>query len=284
MIETILYTLVTLSLLGALAAMVLFFVARRFRVFEDPRIDLIESELPAANCGGCGYAGCRNFAETISRASDLDNLFCPVGGNETMSRIAGIMGFVTAQQDPRVAVLRCNGNFSARPRINQYDGPSSCAISAALYAGETGCPFGCLGLGDCVAVCKFNALQMDEATGLPVVNDELCTSCGACVKACPRNLFELRKRWKGQKKIFIACMNEEKGGIARKSCQVACIGCAKCVKVCPYDAITMANNLAYIDPLTCRLCRKCVTECPTNAILEIGFPQRVLTTHQSENQ
>jgi ferredoxin len=115
---------------------------------------------------------------------------------------------------------------------------------------------------------------MDPVTGLPVVDDDKCTACGACVKACPRNLFELRKRWKGNKKIYVACMNEDKGGVARKNCAVACIGCSKCFKVCPYEAIVIKNNLAFIDSDKCKLCRKCVPECPTNAIIELGFPVR----------
>jgi ferredoxin len=115
---------------------------------------------------------------------------------------------------------------------------------------------------------------MNPATGLPEVMDEKCTACGACVKACPRKIIELRKKNPKDRKIFVSCINMEKGAVARKNCEVACIGCGKCVKVCPYEAITMENNLAYIDPVKCRLCRKCVIECPTHAILEIGFPPR----------
>jgi ferredoxin len=113
---------------------------------------------------------------------------------------------------------------------------------------------------------------MDSETGLPVVVEENCTSCGACVVACPRDIIELRNKGPRGKRIFVSCINREKGAIARKNCTVACIGCGKCVKVCPYDAITLENNLAYIDHIKCKLCRKCVPECPTNAILEINFP------------
>jgi Na+-translocating ferredoxin:NAD+ oxidoreductase subunit B len=272
MTATILYTIISLSLLGAVAATVLNFVARRFKVFEDPRIDLVEAELPAANCGGCGYAGCRNFAETLVKSETFENLFCTVGGNETMARIAGILGREAVKQDPRVAVLRCNGTCEYRPHTSRYDGARTCTIASALYSGETGCQFGCHGFADCVVVCNFDALHMDPFTGLPVVDDQKCTACGACVKACPRNLFELRKRWKGDKKIYVACMNEDKGGLAKKNCAVACIGCSKCFKVCPHEAIVMKNNLAFIDSYKCKLCRKCAPECPTNSIIEIGFP------------
>ena len=280
MSTTILYTILSLSLLGAIAAVVLYFVAQRFKVYEDPRIDLVEAELPAANCGGCGYAGCRNLAETLVKSETFDGLFCPVGGNETMARIAHILGREAATQEPRIAVLRCNGTCESRPRTSRFDGAPACSIASALYSGETGCQYGCHGLGDCVAVCSFDALRMDPFTGLPVVNDQKCTACGACVKACPRNLFELRKRWKGDKKIYVACMNEDKGGIARKQCTVACIGCTKCFKVCPHEAITMKNNLAFIDSDKCRLCRKCSPECPTGSILEIGFPERKAKTDE----
>jgi Na+-translocating ferredoxin:NAD+ oxidoreductase RNF subunit RnfB len=274
MTATIVYTIITLSALGALAAIVLFFVAQRFKVYEDPRIDLVEAELPAANCGGCGFAGCRNFAEALVKSDTFDGLHCPVGGNETMARVANILGREAAVQESRVAVLRCNGTCEYRPRTNVFDGAHTCAIASALYSGETGCQFGCHGFGDCVVVCNFDALHMDPFTGLPVVDDQKCTACGACVKACPRNLFELRKRWKGEKKIYVACMNEDKGGLARKNCSVACIGCSKCFKVCPHDAILMKNNLAFIDSDKCKLCRKCVPECPTEAIIEYGFPVR----------
>jgi len=266
------YTVISLSLLGAIASVVLYFVAQRFKVYEDPRIDLVEAELPAANCGGCGYAGCRNLAETIVNASSFEGLFCPVGGNDVMAKIAAMLGREAVNQGKRVAVVRCNGNCEVRPVTSHYNGAPSCAAVSALYGGETGCVFGCVGLGDCVAVCSFDAISMDKKTGLPVIEDAKCTSCGACIKACPKALIEIRKHWKGDKKIYVACMNEERGLVARKNCAVACIGCGKCVKVCPHDAIVMNNYLAFIDSDKCRLCRKCIPECPTNAIIEVGFP------------
>ncbi len=274
MSTTILFTIISLSAIGAGAAIILYFVAQKFKVYEDPRIDQVEEALPAANCGGCGYPGCRGFAEALVKADDISELYCPVGGNETMAAVAKILGKEVEAKEPLVAVVRCSGSQEHRKRVNQYDGASSCAISSSLYAGETDCQYGCLGLGDCVDACDFDAIYMDEKTGLPVVIDDNCTACGACVKACPNDIIELRKKNKKDRKIFVSCVNQDKGGIARKSCKVACIGCGKCVKVCPFDAITMENFLAYIDPNKCKLCRKCVTECPTGAILEINFPPR----------
>jgi len=272
MSQIIIYTIITLVAIGASAAIILYFVAQKFKVYEDPRIDEVEGVLPAANCGGCGFPGCRNFAETLVKSDSWDDLFCPVGGNEVMANAAAIMGKEAIEQAPRVAVIRCNGTPEFRPRLTQYDGAPTCAIAHSLYSGEGGCPHGCLGEGDCVAVCNFDAIHMDQETGLPVVIDDKCTACGACVDACPRNIIELRKKNKKDRKIFVSCINEEKGAVAKKNCSVACIGCSKCFKVCPYEAITMENNKAFIDSEKCKLCRKCVAECPTNAILELNFP------------
>lgn len=276
----IIYTMASLSALGISAAVILYFVASKFKVYEDPRIDEVEESLPAANCGGCGFAGCRNFAEACVKSEDFEGLFCPVGGNECMTNVANILGRAAVEKDPQVAVLLCNGNCDSRPKTSNYDGAKTCSIATSVYGGDTGCQFGCHGLGDCVEVCNFDALYIDEETGLPVVDDEKCTACGACVKECPKDLFELRKRAKKDRKIYVACKNEDKGGIAKKSCSSACIGCSKCFKVCPFEAITMNNNLAYIDSDKCRLCRKCVIECPTNAIIEIGFPPRKVKTEE----
>jgi Na+-translocating ferredoxin:NAD+ oxidoreductase subunit B len=275
MIYTILFTVVSLTLLGLVLAWILYLVARKFKVKEDPRIDDVEAVLPGANCGGCGYAGCRAFAEACVKADDLDNLFCPVGGNDVMKSVASTLGVEIAEKAPQVAVVRCNGNCDARVKINHYDGYSSCAVMATLYAGDTACSYGCLGQGDCVEACNFDAIWMDPRTGLPEVDEDKCTACGACVKACPKSIIELRNKGPKNRRIFVSCVNQDKGGVARKACAVACIGCYKCQKVCPFDAITIENNLAYIDYNKCKLCRKCVTECPTHAIWEVNFPVRV---------
>lgn len=275
--DILLFALLTLGLLGTVMAVILYFVAQKFKVIEDPKIDLVEDALPKANCGGCGYPGCRNFAEVSVKSANenqtLEGLNCPVGGNDVMKQVAAILGLEVAEQEPLIAVVRCSGSKANSPAKVQYDGPASCAFAHNLYSGEGGCQYGCLGLGDCVAACDFDAIHMNPETGLPEVNDK-CVACGACVKACPRGIIELRKKGKKDRRIFVSCVNKEKGGPAKKNCSVACIGCSKCFQVCPYDAITMANNLAYIDFEKCKLCRKCVEVCPTDAIHEINFPLR----------
>ena len=276
MTTTIIYTIISLCAIGIASAVILYFVAQKFKVEEDPRIDTVESILPGANCGGCGKPGCRGFAEATVKATSLDGLFCPVGGAETMTKVAAALGMEVTAQTPQIAVVRCNGTCDHRQRTSQYDGYKSCAIEHSLYRGETDCTFGCLGCGDCVTACPFDAIHMDE-NGLPVVSEEKCVACGACVKACPRNIIELRNKGVKDRRDFVCCVNKDKGNIARKACTAACIGCGKCVKECPFEAITLENNLAYIDFRKCRLCRKCVSVCPTHAIHEVNFPPRKIT-------
>ena len=274
MSTTIIFTVASLSILGLLLAVVLYFVAQKFKVEEDPRIDIVEAITPGANCGGCGQAGCRAFAEACTKADNLDNLFCPVGGNATMKKVADALGFQVAEKAPMVAVVRCNGTCENRPKTNVYDGIATCAAKSALYSGDTGCKYGCVGCGDCVNVCNFGALSMNPATGLPVVDEEKCTACGACTKACPKSVIELRNKGPKNRRVFVSCVSQDKGAVARKACKAACIGCGKCAKVCPFEAIKVENNVAYIDFNKCKLCTKCVSECPTGAIHKVNFPEK----------
>lgn len=270
----VIYTIVTLSLIGATAAIILYFVAQKFKVFEDPRIDEVEGVLPGANCGGCGFAGCRAFAEVCVKASDLGDLNCPVGGNDTMATVASTLGLEAVKKDPRVAFIRCNGTCDNRLKTSSFDGASTCSIASSVYSGETDCQFGCLGYGDCVDACDFDAIDLRAGIGVPLILDDKCVACGACVDACPKNLIELRKKMPKDRKVVVACRNTDKGGVARKACSVACIGCGKCEKECAFGAITIENNLAFIDSDKCKLCRKCAPVCPTNAIIELNFPPR----------
>jgi Na+-translocating ferredoxin:NAD+ oxidoreductase subunit B len=272
--DIIIYTILTVCSIGLIASVILFVAAQKFKVYEDPRIEQVDKLLPGANCGGCGYPGCRNFAESCVKADNLDALFCPAGGNDLMKQIAVCLGKVAPEKAPQVAVIRCSGSFEHRPKINVYDGAPNCTINSSLYSGDTGCANGCLGLGECVDACKFGAMYMDNLTGLPVVIEEKCTGCNECVKICPKDIIELRNKGKKGRRIFVSCINVDKGGMAKKNCAVACTGCTKCEKECKFDAIKIENYLAYIDFNKCTLCRKCAPVCPTNAIHEVGFPPK----------
>lgn len=259
-------TILTLSVLGGILAIILYFVAQRFKVEEDPRIDEVEKMLPGANCGGCGFAGCRSMSEALVKNDDITTLYCPVAGAPTMVSIASYLGKAAAEKGPMVATVRCGGTCAKRPKVNQYDGARSCAVVHSLYTGESACAFGCLGYGDCAAACQFGAIVMNPETGLAEIDADKCTACGACVKACPKALIEMRKKWPKNRAIYVACRSKSRGAVVMKACKAGCIGCGKCSKVCPFGAISMEGSLAYIDPEKCKLCRKCVNECPTGTI------------------
>ena len=272
--EIVLYSVIALGLLGLVLAAVLYVVAQKFKVQEDPRIDEIVALLPGANCGGCGYPGCRGLASALVSASDISGIKCPASSAETLQKIGKILGQEVVESEPKIAVVRCNGTCQNRPTVNRYDGAPSCAFAATLSAGDTGCSFGCLGHGDCVAACRFDAISINPETGLPVVDETKCVACGACAKACPKGIIEIRNRGKKDRRLFVSCVNKDKGAVARKACTAACIGCGKCAKVCAFEAITVGNNVAYIDFEKCKMCRKCAAECPTGAIHEVNFPPR----------
>jgi len=277
----ILYTVLSLTAIGVVAAVVIYFVSKKFAVQEDDRIGKVEEVLPSTNCGGCGQPGCHAFAKAVVEAGDLSSLHCPVGGNAVMKQVADILGIKVVERDPYIAIVRCSGSFEQRKKTNVYDGTESCKIAAALYSGDTGCAYGCLGMADCVEVCDFEAMYMDEKTGLPVVIEDKCTACNACVKECPKGILELWPKGKKDQRVYIACLNEEKGSTARKECSVACSGCSKCFEACRYDAITMQNNLAVIDPEKCKLCMECVDTCDVHNIITSNVtPEKIQAANE----
>lgn len=280
--NVILLAVISLGGIGLVAAIILYVASKKFAVYEDPRIAQVAEVLPQANCGGCGYPGCNGFAEACVKAGSLEGKLCPVGGQPVMEKVAGILGLSADGATPKVAVVRCNGTCASRPKITKYDGVRSCAIMSSTYGGETGCSFGCLGGGDCVAACQFGAIRINPETGIAEVDEDKCTACGACVKACPKGIIELRNKGKNNRRVYVACMNKDKGAVTRKACEAGCIGCGKCVKTCPFEAITLENNLAYIDYNKCKMCRKCVDECPQGAILAVNFPPRKPKAEQPE--
>ena len=270
--DTILSGVLVLGGIGFFAALILYYVAQKFAVKDDMRVVKIERILPGVNCGGCGKAGCHDFATACAKANaeELDKLYCTVGGNKLMKEIADIMGYTITEKEPTIAVLRCQGSCQNTPIKFEFTGLKSCRLAAQIATARSECPYGCMRLGDCVKACKFGALSINKETGLPQVDENKCVACGACVEVCPKKLFELRPKGKDGARVYVACRNEQKGAVARKNCKVACIGCMKCTKI--NSKIKVENNLSYIPSnIDAKKYGQALAEtCPTGAIIYTG--------------
>jgi len=249
--------------LGLLLAAVLAVANRRLYVFEDPRIDQVEELLPSANCGSCGSAGCRAFAERLVKGEAQPGL-CTVNSKEGNQLIANFLGVELGGAEKRVARLACAGGSNVARRRASYAGLDSCRAAATVAGGGKGCAWGCLGLGDCAQVCEFDALSMD-AQALPQVDADKCTACGDCVEICPRDLFSLHPV---SHRLWVACKNLEKGEEAEAECAVLCTGCGRCAADAPEGLITIRDNLAVVDYSRNALASPLAVErCPTGAIV-----------------
>lgn len=263
-LDAIVIPAVVLGSLGLLLGLGLAFAGKKLAVEKDPLVVKIEALLPGANCGGCAYPGCTAFAEAVA-AGKAPADGCVAANASINAAIAEAVGSEISDSVRKIAVVLCNGGYSAEDAFN-YHGPQTCVAADMIMGGQKGCSYGCLSFGDCREVCPFNAIIMSE-DGLPVINTKLCTGCGKCVDICPKDIILL---WPDNRQIIIACSNRDKGGIARKVCSVACIGCGKCKNVCPFDAIRVENFLAEIDPEKCQNCGLCARVCPTDAILDFA--------------
>ena len=258
---------IVMGAIGLLLGLGLAFAAKKFAVPKDPRVESIESVLPGANCGDCGFPGCAAFAVAVV-AGKAPVSGCSAASSAANAEVARIMGAEVEDKEKEIAVVLCNGGRSA---VNAfvYSGPENCKSAVLVMGGQKACTHGCLGFGDCVNVCPFDAMKMGE-NGIPDIDTEKCVACSKCVAECPRNIITL---WPENRKVIVACSSRDKGGIARKACSVACIGCRKCEKVCPVEAVEIDGFLAKINPDKCINCGLCASECPTGAIID-GIPVR----------
>ncbi len=260
--QSIWTSLALLGGLGALFGLLLAYAAKKFAVESDPRVDEIERALPGANCGACGFPGCRGVAEAIAEGRAPANA-CPVGKAAAANRIAEIMGVAAAPVEPKRAVLLCSGGRDECPNRFTYVGVADCAAANRLAGGPKSCEYGCLGLGTCISKCPFGALRPNER-GLVEVGPD-CTGCGLCVSACPRGLLALVPAGDA---LAVACRNKQRGPEVRRICKTGCIACGLCAKNCPENAITIADNVAVIDQGKCTRCGACVPKCPTKTIVQ----------------
>ncbi len=273
MSDVILYSIVSLTAMGALFGLGLAIAARKFAVKRDERVDKIENLLPGANCGGCGYAGCLGFARALveGEASPYD---CAPGGVEMAHEIADLLGLEKTDKVPVVAVVGCMGGDRVEPKID-YNGINSCKALTLLSDNIRACPYGCIGLGSCVEACPFDALHMVD--GCALVDDPKCTGCGKCVSVCPKNLIHLVPK---VKKVRVTCSSLDRGKSVKAICDVGCIGCGICAKNCPVECIELKDNLAVIDHDTCINCGICAAKCPTASIVDrvAARPKAFITT------
>ncbi len=256
-----------LTSVGALGGLSLVLVSmlvlahRKLHVDEDPRIDEVEQMLPHANCGACGFPGCRPFAEALVTGAAAPGK-CSVSTDAGRLRIAAFLGVDVGAEEKRVARLACAGGSNVARNRAHYEGLESCRAAAQVAGGGKGCFWGCLGLADCAVVCDFDAIRMDRHL-LPVVDEAKCTACGDCVEACPKDLFSIHPV---SHRLWVACRSLEAGDDLLVDCEVACTACGRCAMDAP-ALITMHENLPVVDYSRPHASRAAIERCPTGAIV-----------------
>jgi len=251
----------TLATLCFLFASLLVLAHRILHVDEDPRIDAVQQMLPGTNCGACGFPGCLGLAQATVEGTALPGK-CTVMSEDERQAVAAFLGVDAGAEEKVVARLACaGGNNTARNRAH-YEGLQSCRAATLVSGGGKACFWGCLGLGDCEAVCDFDAIIMNDH-GLPVVIEDLCTACGDCVDACPKDLFSLHPV---SHRLWVACKNLERGEAVLADCDVGCDACGRCAADAP-DVITMINNLPVVDYDRNHDVKQAIDRCPTGAIV-----------------
>ncbi|MDR0862264.1 MAG: RnfABCDGE type electron transport complex subunit B [Oscillospiraceae bacterium] len=258
--NTIIIATGAVTVIGLLCAVILSIASKVMTIAVDEREAQIREVLPGANCGACGFAGCDGYAAALVGGDTKTNL-CVPGGDAVSLEISGVLGVEFEDVTERIAIVRCGGARGVANEKMEYNGVKTCAAAKLLFGGASACAFGCIGYGDCEAVCPNGAICVDD--GVARVNARLCTGCGLCAKTCPNKLIVTEPDTVA---VVVACRNNEKGGAARKKCAHACIGCKKCERECPSGAITVTDNLAQIDYDKCTNCGHCVEACTVKCI------------------
>ncbi len=258
----ILFPVLIVSGIGLLAGLLLAFLSKIMAVPVDEREEAILEALPGANCGACGFSGCSGYAAALAQGDTTDTGLCAPGGSEASAKIAEIMGLAATEITPMAAVVRCMGNDECARKKMEYSGVESCKMASQLFGGDKACIYGCLGLGDCLRECPYDAVNI--CNGIAIISPDLCRACKRCISVCPKNLIELMP--KKDIKAAVLCRNHDKAALVKKECDAGCLGCTKCVKECPENAISMDNFAACVDYNKCNGCGRCVSVCPNDTI------------------
>ncbi len=250
---------------GALLGLVIGVVAKFFRVEEDRHVQLVYELLPGANCGGCGKAGCLDFAKSVASGENHPGK-CPVSTREQVSAIAMALGVEIGEVVPKKAVVRCSGNLFTSDRVAYYQGMLKCSSAMLVGGGPKVCRYGCLGMGDCARKCPFGAIEI--INNLAVVHEELCVGCGSCAAVCPRGVIAIVP---AASHVHVYCNSPEKGAQKRKLCRSACLGCGKCVRK-DGEKFELENGMAKVkydaeNPPTPELVAE--IGCPTGALATV---------------
>jgi len=234
-----------------------------FAVEEDPLVSQIREALPGVNCGACGFPGCDGLAGAIAQKTAEINA-CPVGGESLVKTLSALVGG-NAELKPEVVFVACQGGWAKAPLRGEYLGVNSCRAAVISAGSVKRCTWGCQGYGDCVKVCKFDAITMNE-DGIPVVDTERCTGCKVCVAECPQRIIHVVP--KGQKAACALCYNQNPiKAMVGKTCKAGCIKCELCVKNCPENCLTMVNGIPEVNAAACTACGVCVSKCPTKVMV-----------------
>ena len=248
--------------IGLIAGIGLAVASAVFAVPVDEKAQQIRECLPGANCGACGFTGCDGYAAALSEGKTKECSLCIPGGNDVAAQVAKIMGLEAGKITPMVAAVMCQGNSTNTPEKLEYSGVHSCKMATQLFGGPKTCVHGCIGFGDCVEVCPYEAIFICD--GVARINPSKCRACKKCIKTCPRQLIDLFPL--DTIKAAVLCKNHDKGAQTRKQCKAGCIGCMKCVKACEEGAVTVENFCAKVDYDKCVGCGKCHAACPVGCI------------------
>jgi electron transport complex protein RnfB len=276
----ILLAVAILAGVGLVFAILIALANRKLKVWEDPRIDIVASMLPNANCGACGVPGCRAFAEKLV-AGEMQPAGCNVANADAKDAIAAYLGVDAGTAVKTVARMLCAGGTYVAAQQAEYRGHATCAAAAAVAGGGKGCTWGCLGLADCVRSCTFGAMAMNEF-GIPVIDIDKCTACGDCVEACPKDLLTIMPL---DRKLLVQCRNLIAGDDVLADCKVACTSCGKCVMDAAPGLISIASGVAVVDYRLNELADPhAVDRCPTGAIVWLTGAQFAAGATSKTNQ